>query len=112
MATSTIHPESGQEIIPGYRLRAVLGKGGYGEVWDALGPGNVAVALKLVPLEEQLAGPDLRSLQMLPVLRHPSLLEVHGIHISGGHLILVMERAHGTLADLLRETMTAHGVAL
>ena len=109
---STIHPQLGQEIIPGYRLRAILGKGGYGEVWDAVGPGGRPFALKLVPLAEKLAGPDLRSLQMLPFLRHPSLLEVHGIHVAGGHLIVVMERAHGTLADLLRETMHFYQVAL
>ncbi len=112
MPSSTIHPEPGLELIPGYRLRAILGKGGYGEVWDAVGPNNVAVALKLVPLAEQLAEPDLRSLQMLPVLRHPSLLEVYGFHVAGGRLILVMERGHGTLADLLRETMTSHKAAL
>lgn len=37
-----------REIVPGYRLEKCLGKGGYGEVWQALGPGKTKVALKIV----------------------------------------------------------------
>lgn len=37
-----------REIVPGYKLEKCLGKGGYGEVWQAVGPGKTKVALKLV----------------------------------------------------------------
>lgn len=37
-----------REVIPGYKLDKCLGKGGYGEVWQATGPGRTKVALKIV----------------------------------------------------------------
>ncbi len=37
-----------KEIVPGYKLEKCLGKGGYGEVWQATGPGKTKVALKVV----------------------------------------------------------------
>ncbi|MBX7103704.1 MAG: protein kinase [Gemmataceae bacterium] len=38
----------GREIVHGYKLEKCLGKGGYGEVWQATGPGKTKVALKIV----------------------------------------------------------------
>lgn len=38
----------GAEPVPGYKLEKSLGKGGYGEVWMAVGPGKTKVALKIV----------------------------------------------------------------
>jgi serine/threonine protein kinase len=37
-----------REIVHGYKLEKCLGKGGYGEVWQAIGPGKTKVALKVV----------------------------------------------------------------
>ena len=40
----------GREIVPGYILVKPLGKGGYGEVWQARAAGGFDVALKCVRL--------------------------------------------------------------
>ena len=40
--------EPGALPLPDYRLVAFLGRGGYGEVWKAVGPGGFAVALKFI----------------------------------------------------------------
>ena len=65
--------DAGAELVPGYRLVRRLGEGGFGEVWEALAPGDFPVALKFIRLDTSKARPEVRSLQILRTILHPHL---------------------------------------
>jgi len=69
-------PQAGDEPIPGYRLVAFLGKGGFGEVWKANAPGGIPVALKIIALNSQQGSKELRALQKVKLLSHPNLNKI------------------------------------
>lgn len=100
--TETLMP--GVEPVPGYRLVERLGRGGFGEVWKALGPGGVPVALKVVALE---GGGEVeqRALGVIKAIRHPHLLPVFGIWQRGDRLIVAMELGERTLLDRYKEAV-------
>src|SRR5262249_23632453 len=49
-AAGSLDLRPGAEPVPGFRLEARLGKGGFGAVWRATAPGDLRAALKFVPL--------------------------------------------------------------
>src|SRR3954453_7305720 len=67
---------AGSEPVAGYKIRKKLGKGGFGEVWEAEAPGGVPVAIKIVRLNTPHAQPELRALEIIRNIRHPHLLDV------------------------------------
>src|SRR5262249_19607268 len=60
----------GAEPGAGYVLHQRLGKGGFGEVWRAAGPGGIAVALKFVALGDRAGAVEQRALQLMMNVRH------------------------------------------
>jgi serine/threonine protein kinase len=65
--------------VPGYRLLSLLGKGTFGEVWRASGPGGTDLALKVIPLEADSGLKELRALAWIKNIKHPHLLPITGL---------------------------------
>src|SRR3954468_22948549 len=67
---------AGVQPVAGYTLVRPLGRGGFGDVWEARAPGDVRVALKFIRLDTDQAGSEQRALEVIRDIRHPHLLDV------------------------------------
>lgn len=97
-------PGPGYEPIEGYVLEALIGRGGFGEVWRAIAPGGLSKAVKIVPgIQDRRHGSrELRSLERMKSVRHPFLLALERFGIVDDRLVIVTELADGSLEDLFR----------
>jgi hypothetical protein len=93
----------GARPLPEYELVRQLGRGGFGEVWLATGPGGFDVALKFIRLGVPAAQVELRSLELVKGIRHPHLLTTFGAWHEGDYLIIAMEVAQRTLQQRWQE---------
>jgi hypothetical protein len=100
-STTRLFLSPGSRPLPDYELVGLLGRGGFGQVWKAIGPGGFAVALKFVQLGERGTPLELRALELMKEIRHPHLLSLFGAWQRDGWLIVAMELADGTLLDRL-----------
>src|SRR4030088_1266432 len=96
------------EPIPGYRLIAPLGSGGFGEVWKCEAPGGLLKAIKFVHGDLGLAkgrdgpaGEEVRAIQGVRSIRPPFLLSMERVEQVGGELVIVLELADRNLGDVL-----------
>src|SRR5438477_12669004 len=87
MSVTLFRPAVGAEPIPGYRLEAFLGRGGFGEVWRATAPGGFPVALKFLVADQAGAERELRSLRMLQHVRDGHLLSIQGVWRIAGYFL-------------------------
>lgn len=105
--------QSGLEPFPGYRLRRLLGYGSFAEVWEAEADDGSLIALKFLPADRQAATPgELRALQTIRRLPHPNLLRIDRVWCHLGYVVIAMERAEGSLADLLATYRSEAGGAV
>ncbi len=44
--------QRGLQFAPGYRLQTFLGRGQFGQVWQASAPGGTAAAVKFIDLSD------------------------------------------------------------
>jgi serine/threonine protein kinase len=93
---------AGAEPVTGYRLIRRIGKGGFGEVWQAAGPDDSVVALKLVPWTGSAVS-EWRALRALKDVQHPHLLNVLATWQTEGLLVIALELADRTLMERLQE---------
>jgi serine/threonine protein kinase len=104
---------AGDEPYPGYRLRRLIGRGGFSEVWHADRDDGTAVALKFLPCaSDSAATEEVRSIQIVRGLRHPGLIPIYQVWSGRGCLVLSMELADGSLLDLLDAYQEESGAAL
>ncbi|MDR3405504.1 MAG: serine/threonine-protein kinase [Chthoniobacter sp.] len=101
-------PEELGRLLPQYRIKCLLGRGGMGAVYKGIQPGlERAVAIKILPAEiadEEFVTRFKREARTLASLQHSRIITVHDFgQTSEGHLYFVMEFIDGTnLREILR----------
>ena len=99
---SRIRLEAGSQPFPGLKLVQALGRGGFGEVWEAVDPRGTRIAVKFMDGKASGASVgETRIIQAVQKLRHPNLIKIDHVWSIPGYIIIAMELADGSLLDLL-----------
>ena len=97
-----MRPEIKEFSIPGYQLTRFLGAGAFAEVWQAKHKDQL-VALKFLDCRAHspsVIATEIRILRGLTELKHPNIISLLGVQAIGKYVVLIMEYADGSLADL------------
>ena len=93
----------GDDILPadvGYKLLRRVGKGTFGEVFEALAPGGFRVAVKRIlrGVDHPASQGEIESLEAMKAMSHPFLVQTHAYWVFRDRLVIVMDLADGSLA--------------
>jgi serine/threonine protein kinase len=109
----TVPLEIGMEPFPGHRLLKILGRGSFAEVWEARTADGRSVALKFLAADMERSTPsEIRALQAVRQLSHPHITRVEKVWTHLGYVVIAMELAEGSLADLFDAHMVEEGSPL
>src|SRR6266704_3241344 len=96
----------GMEPLPGYRLIKLLGRGGFGEVWQCEAPGGLHKAVKFVVASGDQFRQELSAFERVRSIRHPYLLTLERVELVNGQLVSIMELADCQLRDRFHECLS------
>jgi serine/threonine protein kinase len=96
------------DILPAdvkYKLIRRLGRGAFGEVFEAEAPGGFRVAIKKIlrDVDHPASRGEVESLEAIKEMAHIFLLRTQAYWVFEDRLIIVMELADGSLADWIEE---------
>lgn len=91
--------QEGDSPIPGYQLVRKLGRGQFGEVWEANAPGGTRIAMKFITIEDHMGAMELKAMQLTKRIRHAHLCPVNAIWLLDPQMNVCEER-------VLEEMMT------
>jgi serine/threonine protein kinase len=97
-------PAPGSSPVSGYVLECLLGKGSFGEVWRATGPGGVLTAIKFIRRDLPSFESENRAIERTKNIAHPNVTGIRGIWAVGNMLVVAMELAERTLLACLEES--------
>jgi len=92
------------DVLPSdtpYQLVRRIGSGAFGEVFEALAPGGVKVAIKRIlrSVDHPASQSEKEALEAIKSLAHPFLLKTNAYWVFHDKLVIVMELADGSLTD-------------
>lgn len=80
--------EPNREIVPGHKLVSLIGRGAYGEVWEAQAPGRLPIALKIIKDLDRASGrgrQEFRALEIIQSISHNALMELRAYWLLDRH---------------------------
>lgn len=105
--------EAGTEPFPGLRLLQRLGRGGFGEVWEARDANKNRIAVKFMPCRNASSSvKEMKIIQSIQKLHHRNLLKIEHVMSIPDYIVVVMEVADGSLHDVLDVYQAEYQTAL
>ena len=102
-AAQCLEIKVGAEPKPGCKLTKLLGRGAFGEVWEAIYENGSKVAMKFIRSSKSnpdVAANEVRQFMIFKQMSHPHVLTLIDVICIADMIVLVMELANGTLHDL------------
>jgi serine/threonine-protein kinase len=98
------------EPLPGYRLLTHLGSGAFSEVWAASTPDGGQLALKFLRCQNRATTAlEIRALQAIRQIKHPRLIRIERVWGLQDYIVVGMELADCSLADLAQAYQEKQG---